>query len=273
MSDINQMSNLEEDTNMERTWLAEEMENLRTWDGEPHDYVPRLFTSQKEALDFAKPLLDRISEINDDLEEHSLDTENSRKHNVVPTSELPFLQKAFEALLISGKERVYQLQASERQDNNEEARPETTADVTIFGVNPDTFNLPKLTKSVAEELVDHIYQLDLIAESIQLVEVTNAISARQLSLRNNAEPLQLFHPLPKGSEKECSICRSEEKSEEYVQLDCKARHVFGKECLRVWLLEHNSCPYCREMFDRALYRWPEREVVCPRWLRVLKEVR
>jgi hypothetical protein len=245
--------------------------NLRTWEGGHEDHVPHFFKSQKEALEFAKPLLDCISKINDDLEEHSLDYDNTRKQSVVPASESLFLKMAFEALLISGKERVCQLQASQRDNSSEDASLESTPNVTIFGVNPDAFNLPKPTRPVAEEFVDRIYQ------SIQLLEVSDAASECHTSAaaarRNYEEPRRLLHPVPEGQERECSICRSEDKTEEYVQLGCKAKHVFGNDCLTVWLQENNSCPYCRETFDRGLYEWPEKEKVCPKWLRVLKGVR
>jgi hypothetical protein len=54
-------------------------------------------------------------------------------------------------------------------------------------------------------------------------------------------------PLHKGS---CGICRDDygtfyedKKPEAPTRLPCG--HIFGLECLVIWLTDHNSCPLCR----------------------------
>ena len=63
----------------------------------------------------------------------------------------------------------------------------------------------------------------------------------------NGLPLALSSSL-RADDRNCSICLTAYvNGEQPLRLPCS--HVFGRDCLRTWLEEHNSCPLCRrELF-------------------------
>lgn len=48
---------------------------------------------------------------------------------------------------------------------------------------------------------------------------------------------------------ECNICR-EEFDHEHQAIRLHDGHIFGKECIKPWLAEHDNCPKCRKVIFR-----------------------
>jgi len=43
---------------------------------------------------------------------------------------------------------------------------------------------------------------------------------------------------------DCSICL-DNKHNKYIKFQCS--HIYHKECIKLWLHEHNTCPICRSI--------------------------
>lgn len=66
------------------------------------------------------------------------------------------------------------------------------------------------------------------------------------SIKNGYKQITNTDPL---LEKECCICLSEYKIKEYKrELTCG--HIFHKRCCDRWLKKNNTCPICREKFNK-----------------------
>jgi hypothetical protein len=53
-----------------------------------------------------------------------------------------------------------------------------------------------------------------------------------------------YGSVPDSASNACSICLDEE-SGLFIQLPCKGKHVFHKNCVHPWVVAHGSCPLCR----------------------------
>lgn len=51
----------------------------------------------------------------------------------------------------------------------------------------------------------------------------------------------------KVCKRECILCFDKYSLNEAKKLTCG--HSFHKQCIDVWLQEHNTCPYCRQIND------------------------
>ncbi|XP_021771906.1 putative RING-H2 finger protein ATL36 [Chenopodium quinoa] len=51
--------------------------------------------------------------------------------------------------------------------------------------------------------------------------------------------------LDKGS-LECSVCLSQFEMDEKLRMLPKCKHVFHVECVNRWLVDHSTCPFCRD---------------------------
>jgi hypothetical protein len=80
---------------------------------------------------------------------------------------------------------------------------------------------------------------------------------------------------------QCLICHipigesDPDDSESVVETPCRlpCTHIFGNECLGLWLEDHGCCPICRKEFSKAEYKWPERaarQLREPNWIRYLR---
>jgi hypothetical protein len=47
-----------------------------------------------------------------------------------------------------------------------------------------------------------------------------------------------------SSQKNCSICLEEYKKNDNINV-LKCNHIFHNNCLKMWLLNNNTCPLCR----------------------------
>ena len=70
--------------------------------------------------------------------------------------------------------------------------------------------------------------------------------------------LEQLRELPAGSgRRDCIICTGNFETEKQVRLPCHREHTVGLDCLRNWLQNHNTCPFCRcEFFPME---WEESE--------------
>jgi len=52
------------------------------------------------------------------------------------------------------------------------------------------------------------------------------------------------------SRRECSICLSSFRADDYVCMsnNPECRHVFHRACIHPWLMEHEDCPCCRQLY-------------------------
>ncbi len=58
------------------------------------------------------------------------------------------------------------------------------------------------------------------------------------------ECIEVYNKINEDLDCECNICQVQDKSLQYVKI-CKCNHVFHKNCIDMWLSQHNSCPLCR----------------------------
>ena len=72
------------------------------------------------------------------------------------------------------------------------------------------------------------------------------------------EFLGQLQELPAGwGRKDCIICTGQFETEKQVRLPCHREHTIGLNCLKDWLQDHNTCPFCRcEFFPME---WAESE--------------
>ena len=48
----------------------------------------------------------------------------------------------------------------------------------------------------------------------------------------------------------CGVCLDDvEVGREMTRLDCGGSHVFCRDCIERWLMNHNTCPYCNHVFS------------------------
>ena len=65
------------------------------------------------------------------------------------------------------------------------------------------------------------------------------------------EFLEQLRELPAGSgRQDCIICTGKFETEKQVRLPCHREHTVGLDCLKDWLQDHNTCPFCRSEFFR-----------------------
>ena len=74
------------------------------------------------------------------------------------------------------------------------------------------------------------------------------------------EFLEQLRELPAGwGRQDCIICTGNFETEKQVRLPCHREHTVGLDCLRNWLQDHNTCPFCRYEFFPMEIEWEESE--------------
>ncbi len=71
----------------------------------------------------------------------------------------------------------------------------------------------------------------------------NRVLYFQILSESFKQKIRTAYEIISNTEEECSICLSES---DYQFIKTRCNHIFHKECIDVWLNQHNSCPFCRQ---------------------------
>jgi hypothetical protein len=200
-----------------------------------------------------------------------INLQDSPKDNLpIPPSMLAFLEVALNCTMIAAISSLQRF----RNDNH-----------PLLSNDDHGIDMTQLDAAMTSELSHRRWQISILSDCQDRIMVTMKVdqifkAGRTALITIGPSPHQrprLLIPVdPKTLDWdwECDICHEDIEDrtipETLLQIQCDTKHVYGSYCIAQWLADHDSCPTCRQTFERGDYTWP-RWVEYPAWFLTLKE--